>query len=446
MASLLPPSHGRPAFAQLDTENATPAPTWIRSWLVVVILGALGPYLIGDIRLDQIIVYTSVLVALLLNFVRLRRHDLAGPAQFLFLWAWIVAFGLAAALPKQSLHGVQSAGFLAGLDNYLLPIAIILIGWTWESRHPGPGLVVIAAKTITVLMALNGLVAGATMLGLPLEETLRPFWSSDASGGTVAQRAMTNGRFSGVFNQPAEAGIAYSLAALCLVHLVQLEPGRNRVGRFVAGGLIVAGGILTTSKIFIFGGVPALAYIALRDSRLRGRAVVAATAGVGLAVVLFGRQLSAWTGIAMFERLVTSDGSLVSTLTAGRLGDDSTFARPVEIIMQSDPWFGVGLQGLAVPYDSVWLEAFVVGGLAGVTLFITMLGALAVRWLKLRTEMSDHERMLSGAVIAVLIVASVGVPSLTANRSAVFAWVLLSLLLVNRSPARRTQSEVQVRR
>lgn len=85
-------------------------------------------------------------------------------------------------------------------------------------------------------MAIDGLLA---IFGTQLDLTplLRGFWS----GGevvTTAERANEMGRLSGVFNQTAEAGVAYGIAGLLAIYLHQTRP--LRMVLFIS--LITAGG------------------------------------------------------------------------------------------------------------------------------------------------------------------------------------------------------------
>jgi len=94
----------------------------------------------------------------------------------------------------------------------------------------------------------------------------------------------------------------------------------------------------------------------------------------------------------------------------------------VNAVVQSSPWFGFGAQGLAVPYDNGWVEAFVVAGACGALLYTAVLGLLVVAWWRRRSR-------FAGGLVLVVIGASMGLPALTANRVATLAWVLLTLLL-----------------
>ncbi|THJ52760.1 hypothetical protein E7Y31_18590 [Candidatus Frankia alpina] len=106
-------------------------------------------------------------------------------------------------------------------------------------------------------MMING---GLAVLGLAadLSPILAAFWGGEGLGGqSVAVLATGDGRLSGVFNQPVEAGAAYCLALFAAVHLLSRpERGRDRPVVLALVVLpILVGGVLCVSKIFLLCGL-----------------------------------------------------------------------------------------------------------------------------------------------------------------------------------------------
>src|SRR5690606_6260889 len=85
---------------------------------------------------------------------------------------------------------------------------------------------------------------------------------TQTDAGTVWQRAAQLGRYTGLFNQPLEAGLAYSIAGLCWIYAVAVTR-KATVLKWVLLVGVVIGGILTVSKIFVFGGVMTMVMYAL---------------------------------------------------------------------------------------------------------------------------------------------------------------------------------------
>jgi TctA family transporter len=104
-------------------------------------------------------------------------------------------------------------------------------------------------------------------------------------------------------------------------------------------------------------------------------------------------------------------------------------------VLHAFPWAGFSAAGLNVAYDSLWLEVFVVSGIIGIVLAAAMLVLLAARWARLKATLGRAEWQLAGGVLALAIGASLGIPSLTANRAATLLWLVLGLLVCARGRA-----------
>ena len=61
-----------------------------------------------------------------------------------------------------------------------------------------------------------------------------------------------------------------------------------------------------------------------------------------------------------------------------------------------------------------------------------ILAGLACRWFRLREALGRPEWTLAGAALALAAGASLGLPSLTANRDSTLLWLILGLLIVAR--------------
>lgn len=55
------------------------------------------------------------------------------------------------------------------------------------------------------------------------DQLMSAWWTGDG-GVSTAERAATMGRYSGIFNQPAEAGVAYSLGLIAAVYALRRQP------------------------------------------------------------------------------------------------------------------------------------------------------------------------------------------------------------------------------
>lgn len=416
----------------------------VRLWVVAVTLSAFGPYILGGMRTEQLSVYLSTLLVVVIGWPILKSNY-RSVAPFIFLWgAYFLVALVGGFLSGENRTPYDRGSLVAGLDNAALPLAVLVVTCFWTSVAPGLDLVRIAATTLVSAMTVNGLLAVGEMIrgGVASFGWLRIFWSSnggtsDEGGGvSVAVLAAGNGRYSGVFNQPAEAGIAYSLALFSLAYLLQLNTRHRTTVFALIGVVLTVGGVLTASKIFLLGGLPIMVFLVLRDrnrrTRLRLAAAVSAVGVVSYLLNFYG-LLPRWPGAAMIDRLVNrGNRSILQTITAGRFGEGSTLAGPSGEILDHHRWFGLGAGGLAVPYDSTWLEALVVAGVVGVLLVALTFLLLSATWYGLRDVLPRREWLFAGSVVFLAAGASLGMPSLTGNRVATLVWVLLGLLITNR--------------
>ncbi|WP_018503389.1 hypothetical protein [Parafrankia discariae] len=424
----------------------TPAPagaedTWLprgaRLRVVTVIVAAFGPYLFAGFRTEQLAVYTTVLCTL--------------PAISPRLWigrAFLLVFGIwavSAAFVTINAGSVLVVGpylpgsTLAGIENYVYPVAVLLLVAGWRSAgYNRTALLELVCRTMVAALCVNSLIAAAQVL-FDLSPILQRFWDGGAAGtDTVAVLAFGNGRLSGIFNQPAEAGIAYSLGLFSAVYLFA-RPGRDRpILLGIAVALMVTGGVLCVSKVFLLLGVPLALWQTSRQGRLVRRLVaICAVLGVGY-VIAMQAGLSQWRGGWMLSALLPNGGGgdggdLATRYTAQRFGQSGILKVGWNLVLDTHPWFGYGAGGLTLPYDSSWTEALVVGGLVGVLLLALAVTVIVVAWLRGSPDRASPERPFAGAVIALAVGATAGIPTFTANRVGLLLWILIGLLVLTAS-------------
>lgn len=446
-----PGSPGSPAV-----QGASP---WPLRWVVGTLACVFGPYLVGGIRTEQLALYGSAVVAL----VFFRREVLrALPTGWLVLalWAAYAATAAVGGIFFESSLDVGSGSLVAGLDNAILPLATMTVAGVWTRLLPVPVLLRVTSWVVVGAMAINGALALLTsFVGVDSLPLLPRFWAAGGSGITVAELAGQLGRYSGIFNQPAEAGVAYCLAAFCLIYLMRSGTGVPRRVWVAAWVLIIVGGLMTLSKVYVLGGVLISAVLIL--TRRPHRASLSASAVVTVLVMsALGAVgwLGTWGASGMFGWYVLSvraGDSWAYTLSAGRFGSSGEehagmgmggsgtddLSQPgglMELghaVLKDHPWFGLGADGAAVSYDSTWIEAIIVAGSVGAALLVAVHVVLLVRWIRLRSSLSREEWRLAAAVVILAWGSSFGMPSLTGNRESSLMWILLSLLIVFRATA-----------
>jgi hypothetical protein len=412
-------------------------------WAPVIVAATFGPYLVAGIRTEQLVVYGSAIPALGLLVYWARRWPF-GLKAVLLIWliptsiALIGAFFAHTAPPGFEL-GVSA---LAGIDNYLLPVALIgLVGY-WLVRQPASPLALLdrVALSVVALASANAAVALAQFARIIPMSWLLHFWTAEGGTASVTVLALANSRFTGVFGHPAEAGLAYSIALLLLTYLVVSRPGRHPVLSLFALGLLGAGSFITQSKTVILLGLPLLLVLLLARSfrseaaRRWLLAVSLAGAGIGAVVLTVATSQFSWL-VRQWFRFAGSPGDILGVLSAGRYGTSSLLSGTLRAVLTTEPFFGFGAAGLRTPYDSAWLELLAFAGVVGLAAYLALLWILVREWLRRAQGMPAGLWILSAGALALTLGGSFGFPALTVNRSSTLLWLTLLLSLFSTPPA-----------
>lgn len=409
-------------YAQKSDEGRS-RPTLMRVAVLVVLIGAMGPYVVGGIRTEQVVAYGGLLLAV---------GALAGrPAQprpevnlTLAVWVVYLLFGVVGSwLPPVNSTRFELGSRLAGLDNLLLPVAVATITIALLETRTISSERVLRDVTLIIplLMAANTFAAAAQSRGVSFSR-----WWSPAESASVALNAAGSGRFSGFINQPAEAGLLYGLATLCVIYRLRERP----VAMMALTGILVVGGVLTVSKVFLLVGLPLAIWQLLFTLGQRGIRIFAGALGIiGVYALAGGGWLPDWAGAHQLRQVLPDGGqSLVSSATANRFGEESSLALIIHEVWNSSPVFGFGVGGFRWPYDNGWVEAFVVAGLVGAACY-SLIFAIFMRQI-FRAKRS-LERTLFALTLILGVGASMGIPALTANRATTMVWVTLVTLSVH---------------
>lgn len=407
---------------------------WPVALVTMMLIAAFGPYVASGIRTEQIAVYAICgMLALGLHWL---RTPLPAPAALVIALLGsellIAAIGLIQPPPMPNNYIFGSA--ISGLDNLLLPIAVIL-STLWAARAGDIDAILRRSCSIVVIAAIIN--AGIAFLSstVDLSPWLQQFWDN-GSGISTAANAATNGRYSGIFNHPAEAGVFYSVGLLAAIYRLRFRPGLL----VLATAAITVGGMLTASKVFLLVGLPAAMWQIFRAGGRRTRRIAllaGTTVFVWLATV--SGILPPWPGSHSFVQFLDpgSQGRDAANLyTAGRFGSDSTLTPVIDTIRDNQPLFGYGAHGLLVAYDSGYVEALVMTGFVGLVCQAAAVAVMSATWWRRRRQVDSDLSRLTGGLLFVVVGGSMGIPALTANRVATVVWILLTLVLLAHRPTR----------
>lgn len=391
--------------------------------ILTLALAAFGPYVTGSIRTEQIAVYAVAAFAVVFRLPSLRAGD---GLKLLVPWLILVTVAsLGFIFPSHLTVPWESGNALAGLDNLLLPVALMLLVWCMVKADHAAAVLRTAGHMIVGLTAANGLLA-IISTRVNTAPFLEVFWGSTAAEGeTTAFYAAQLGRFSGIFNQPAEAGVVYGLAALLSIHLYKSQNLRL----ILALTFITLGGLISVSKVFILGGIPLMVIYLWKSRTVSGKAGFLVSTLLLLGGVSQTGWLQSWSGFNYLARLIAPEEnqSLIEFYTAGRWNQGSSITSVMGIVMDVSPFAGAGIAGWKVPYDSGWTEAMVLGGGLGVLAHaILILGLFALA----RQTVNDDRRRFTYFFTLFLVGADLGIPAFTANRVATVVWLVLALLML----------------
>jgi hypothetical protein len=408
-------------------------------WARIVCLSAFGPYVTGSARTEQIAVFASVIFILVTGWPRMIRAPL-GPAPFLVAWSGLVAVMLISTVFRPfdpGFYGSQPVSH--ALSAMALPLALMVITWYWTLTADPVSLIRAVTPVAVAGMCMNTVIeiAQVSVGKAEVFSFLPRFWDAAPSAGSVAANAASDGRYTGIFNQPAEAGIAYGVALLALIWLARQRAWKP-LAVTCAAVLLFTGGVLTVSKVFLLCALP-VAVLTVMHGTARIRVLVTAAAtGGALWLAGIAGMLPAWSGAARLGYLTRPGASLTAQYSAGRYGVGGTLAPVTADVLRAAPVAGFGAGGLDGPaYDSLWQQVLVVSGVLGVILAAAVFVMLAWRLTGLRRVLARENWQLACGTAVLAAGASAGIPSLTANRAATLLWLVLGALVTARSQGAR---------
>ena len=129
----------------------------------------------------------------------------------------------------------------------------------------------------------------------------------------------------------------------------------------------------------------------------------------------------------------------LSKIASGRLDSNSSNWDRFSEIFNTNPIFGRGFGSIAHS-DFAYLEATYIGGLIGLVLFFFIYFYVFFISL-LKMNKSYRTSTLLFFIWILEFIATIGAPSLTANRVSIILWILSTLIFINLS--RNTEEDIQ---
>ncbi len=236
---------------------------------------------------------------------------------------WIV--GITTLNMEKRIMPIELPKIISGFEKNLAPIILLIL----LSRV---SLSFSFIKMYVYLMFVNSIIVLYQTSQNNLTPFILSFYNPPTPNGdlSVSELAAQLGRFSGIFNQPSEAGIAYTVVFFLAIYLIV---ARARISFFEGGMILVIflAGFISVSKIFFPLGVGLCLiwsmYLAFSNKRflLMGSAMFFLIIIVGLISISSG-LFSSWRGLDFFLRLfdVSSDSNIVDLFSGGRFGNTNS--------------------------------------------------------------------------------------------------------------------------
>ena len=383
-----------------------------------LILSAFFPYLYGGARVEHLVFPSFFLVLVLISILNISAISLPLLGMSLLL-LFGTLFTLISSLVTPD-TGAMAPALTMG-TRLLLP-AIVL---ATVACHPPVkyDMVRLAAQTIVwISVPLSMLAAGTIFFDMSWLINLYVQTGDD----TVWSNAIAVGRYTGLFGQPLEAGIFYSVALLALVYLASLNWGSSMSRRLFLTFILIGGSLSLSKNFVILGALVALIYaVSVRVLSIRLGCAVLGLMVASMSGWLF---LSSGNYSSSFIDLF-DEGGLLLALTAGRLGKgDTEVAQLWAHLQHSGNWItGFGL-GSHLPLDSGYLEYFYQGGLLAFgcyVLFIVGIFVLAISY------WPDNVSKLLFSIFLFIVGSSLGGPVVTASRANVPLLMLIATCVLH---------------
>lgn len=407
--------------------------------IIIILISAFGPYLTNNIaiRLDNAVIYGFFLWSLGIMLFRLRKgftHTLETVFALLGLFSTVSLYTLCVSYFRS--NNYEPIRVLAAVENYLEPIALITViamRLYQKNSYSKQKLLENACLVVCVLLCINTIIAILQMYTdtWPL---VRYFVRANSREGfSVWRNSVSNGRYLGLFNQPVEAGLAYSLGLGAWLYLLESKQKVSIFNLLLLIGL-ACGGVINVSKVFILGGAPVAILFFLGNGT---RIFFKPKHFIQLLLITFALSPlikildSVWKGSGFFFRLFqfgSADGvNLLRLYTAGRFGEQDTILKSIFAhVWAESPIFGFGFGAFDKPLDNAFIEFFYQGGLIGLTFYCSMLLVIIIHILRY-FDKSKREAHLLTFIIIIVVFAGIGTPVLTINRSSILLWTLLVL-------------------
>tara|TARA_R110002020_G_scaffold463122_1_gene683026 strand:+ start:3891 stop:5105 length:1215 start_codon:yes stop_codon:yes gene_type:complete len=373
------------------------------------------------IRIEHLVVYSLFLFFLFKGYIFNFKKKSFTSIIFIF-------FGIILLVSIGSLVNIDpnNITFLSNFENYVetLILFLILNSLLVNKKHFTVERMLKINTFFHVLLALNTCLIFIEIF-TPYADFFQKFYVKMEDGGyRVGTDSM--GRYMGIFNQPVESGFAYSLGLLTwLYNFVKIKKN-NRIKQGILLVLILIGGIVSVSKVFLIGGILLFTVMFFLIGSFKNKITMLVFSLI-LLTFLVPIFINDWKGYSILENQIsefTTEFS-ISNVTAGRIGKEDGIYGLIVNKDSSIYFMGKGYTVGDLPFlDSEYVQIFYQGGGFALILYFTMIIRIFIKYHTINSKFYT-ERMLLLAILVLALFTAIGGPVFLMNRVRVFFFLQL---------------------
>lgn len=398
------------------------------SLIYILIISAFGPYLFPSIgiRVDHIFIYGIFALLAIFNKVYFLKNFIISFTLFLLLIIFLLPF----VNSITTVNIISNTLFFAQVENYLQPLIVFLI---FASLMPTKineldNILNKVLEIIIVLAAFNTIVSIYTFLN-PDTYLVRVFSGSRIIDHSVlgeitnAELNLSAGKSIGIFTQTYSVGFLYAFSILGWGYLYKNE-NTAKIKNFFLLSLILFGGIISFSKIFLVIGIPLfIFFLGLKKFIYIFIPILLCL----LITISFNGSLIEiirdYEGMKYIYRLVDglTSGNIVNIFTSGRISEDSAIFPAIINILSTNIFFGLGYGSIETS-DFAFYEIISLGGLLGLFAytFLLIIVSTPIFYLK-----SLKDKYFYSFFTILCFLSSLAAPIYTANRISIIIWFVI---------------------
>jgi len=411
----------------------------LQYWVCLILpIIAFGPY-ISDfgIRFDHIVVYGLVLIITIYLLVQgINKQALLNSLAIIIYLLMTSAIWMLISTYWNLQGDFPIRATLAGMDNNIQPAAVMYIIWAITQQNTDINIhkralyfVALATMTMLLLNTLISLVSAKWDIWFLVHRYV-PSVPADSVVNTVWEDAHIVGRYTGIFNMPFDAGVAYSLALFLWIYIVAVYQNVNWYLWLLLAGILL-GGLLPQSKVFILGGLPlGLIYIYLTKiyKNIFNSISFLSLLIVAITLILLFKMVDLHHLGSIFSYGMNGIDGILSSIFDTRYSSDAKVIQYFTKTIANSPIYGNGyITGQAL--DNAYLFYLYQGGIVCLIIYIALLSAVFGGTI-IGISRSHPEAKLLAFILLLLLSAGLGAPVLTAARVTIPLSIVIGLCLI----------------